>query len=217
MVTTSDGAPTAPGAPTPPEGADGLDGPEPIASLFQPVSTRGPALIVLGIAVGILTIGIVASALISGNAPVLTVRHVTLRDGSTVALTPATSALHSIVGDGEPPADILGNLAVPTGSRLSATLNSDQGVSQFDRTVSFSTLLGTTQVVDVYRTLLPKLGWQMLYTGSAPQKGAGSTEVLAKHASGDGYYWEVGVVVSPTTSAGVTPFSMELYEVPDDN
>ena len=90
-------------------------------------------------------------------------------------------------------------------------------MSQFDRTVSFTSLLGASQVVEVYRTLLPQLGWQLLYVGSAPQKGAGSTEVLAKHGSGDGYYWEVGVVVSPTTSAGVTPFSMELYEVPDDN
>lgn len=214
MVTTSDGAPTAPVAAG---SVDGVDGPEPAAPLFQPVSTRGPALIVLGIAVGILTIGIVASALISGSAPVLTLRHVTLPDGSTVALTPATSALHGIVGDGEPPADILGNLAVPTGSRLSGTIDSDQGVSQFDRTVSFTSLLGASQVVEVYRTFLPRLGWQVLYSGSAPQKGAGSTEVLAKHGSGDGYYWEVGVVVSPTTSAGVTPFSMELYEVPDDN
>jgi hypothetical protein len=211
MVTTSDGAATAP------TDADGVDAPEPTAPLFQPVSARGPALIVLGIAVGILTIGIVASALISGNSPVLGIRQVTLPDGSTVALTPATSALHGIVGDGEPPADILGNLAVPTGSRLSGTINSDQGVSQFDRTVSFSSLLGATQVVGVYRTLLPRLGWQVLYSGPAPQKGAGSSEVLAKHGSGDGYYWEVGVVVSPTTSAGVTPFSMELYEVPDDN
>ncbi len=217
MVTTSDGAPSAPGAPLAPESADCVEAPEQTAPPVQPVSTRGPALIVLGIAVGIVTIGIVASALISGNAPVLAVRHVTLADGSTVALTPATSALHSIVGDGEPPADILGNLAVPTGSRLSGTIDSDQGVSQFDRTVSFSSLLGASQVVDVYRTLLPRLGWQVLYNGSAPQKGAGSTEVLAKHGSGDGYYWEVGVVVSPTTSAGVTPFSVELYEVPDDN
>ncbi len=217
MVTTSDGAPSAPSAPPEPESAEGVGAPEPTAPLFQPVSTRGPALIVLGIAVGIVTIGIVASALISGNAPLLAVRQVTLADGSTVALTPATSALHSIVGDGQPPADILGNLAVPTGSRLSGTINSDQGVSQFDRTVSFSTLLGASQVVDVYRTFLPRLGWQVLYSGSAPQKGAGSTEVLAKHGSGDGYYWEVGVVVSPTTSAGVTPFSVELYEVPDDN
>jgi len=214
MVTTSDGASTAPIALG---SADGVDGPEPVAPLFEPVSVRGPALVVLGIAVGILTIGIVASALISGNSPVLSVRHVTLPDGSSVALTPATSALHSIVGDGEPPADILGNLAVPTGSRLSGTIDADQGVSQFDRTVSFSSLLGASQVVGIYRTLLPRLGWQVLYSGSAPQKGAGSTEVLAKRGSGDGYYWEVGVVVSPTTSAGVTPFSMELYEVPDDN
>ena len=41
--------------------------------------------------------------------------------------------------------------------------------------------------------------------------------MLAKRGSGDGFYWEVGAVVSPTTAAGVTPFSVELFELPDDN
>ena len=43
------------------------------------------------------------------------------------------------------------------------------------------------------------------------------TEVLVKKGSGDSFYWEVGAAVSPTTSAGTTPFSLELFELPDDN
>lgn len=39
--------------------------------------------------------------------------------------------------------------------------------------------------------------------------------MLAKQGSGDGYYWEVGVVISPTTTAGVTPYTVELFELPD--
>ncbi len=216
MVTTSEGR-SAPAAPAPGSHPAGTDQPDPATSPFEPVSGRGPALVVLAIAVGIVLVGIFASALVSGNAPVFTVQKVTLPDGGTVSLSPATAALHGIVGAGEPPADILGNLGVPAGSRVTGTLDSDQHASQFDRTVSLSSVLGASQVVAVYRTLLPRLGWQLLYVGAAPQKGAGTEEVLAKHPSGDGYYWEAGVVVSPTTTAGITPFSIELFQIPDDN
>ena len=41
--------------------------------------------------------------------------------------------------------------------------------------------------------------------------------VLVKKGSGDSFYWEVGATVSPTTSAGTTTFSLELFELPDDN
>jgi hypothetical protein len=184
---------------------------------FEPVSVRGPALVVLGIAVAIVLVGTVASALDSGRAPAPTVHHVTIPDGTVVPLVPGRTALRSIVSAGQPPADIIGNLAVPAGSPAVRTVDVDQGVSQFDRTVSFTGHLATDQVADVYRTLLPRLGWKVIYDGAqARQQGPGS-EVLAKRGSGDGFYWEVGVVVSPTTSTGTTPFSLELFELSDDN
>jgi hypothetical protein len=184
---------------------------------FQQMSLRGPALVVLGIAVFIVIAGIAASALNSGSRPTLSVRRVTIPDGTVVQLTPAPTAMKSIVSAGEPPADILGNLAVPTGSPVTHTLNSDQSGGQFDRTVSFRTGLSSDQVVATYRTLLPRLGWQVIYGGSGAQRGTPSTEVLAKRGSGDGFYWEVGAVVSPTTSAGSTSFSLQLFQLNDAN
>ena len=181
-----------------------------------PVSAKGPALIVLGLALFIVVLGIVGSAMFSGNAPTVTVRSVTLANGTVVHLTPATTAMRSIISAGQPPADVLGNLAVPTGSRVVRTLNIDQNASQFDRTVYFTSELSSGEIVDAYRALLPKLGWSTTYVGSGASRQAQQNEVLAKHGSGDGYYWEVGVVVSPTTSTGLTPYSVELFEIPDD-
>ncbi len=181
------------------------------------MSLRGPALAVLGIAVLIVVAGVVASTFGSGSSPTLSIRRITIPDGTVVSLTPATTALRSIVGAGEPPADILGNLAVPSGSPVTRTLNIDQNAGQFDRTVAFRTGLSSGQVVEVYRALLPRLGWHVNYVGSGSQRGSSDTEVLAKRGSGDGFYWEVGVVVSPTTTAGTTPLSLQLFEQSDDN
>jgi hypothetical protein len=197
----------------PPTDAEPVD---PEHRSFQPMSVRGPALVILGIAVLILLVGVLASALVSGSSPTETLRSVAIPGGTAVPLTPATSALHSIVGAGEPPADILGNLALPAGSTLRNTLNSDQNSGQFDRTVSFTSgTLAPPQLVDAFHTLLAKLGWQVIYVGAGAHGGSG-TEVLAKRGSGDGFYWEVGVVVSPTTSAGITPYTVELFQLPDD-
>ena len=57
--------------------------------------------------------GVVAGALTSGSTPTFGVKYVILSDGTTVALVPATDRLHAIEANGEPPADILGNLGVP--------------------------------------------------------------------------------------------------------
>jgi hypothetical protein len=200
-----------------PSSDDSGPGFDPENRFYEHMSLRGPALIVLGIAVFIVIAGVVASALDSGSSPTLTLKSVTIPDGTVVHLTPATVAMKKIISAGEPPADILGNLAVPTDSTFSHYINSDQDETQFDRTVSFHTGLASQQVVDVYRTLFPKLGWKVIYAGSGAERDSNGTEVLAKKGSGDGFYWEAGVVVDPTTSSGSTPYSIELFELPDDN
>jgi len=181
------------------------------------MSIRGPALIVLGLAVLLLLGGVVASAVTSGSDPTFTLRQVTLADGTTVPLTPAAARLHAIIGNGEPPADIIGNLGVPKESVVTGVLNSDQHTAQFDRTARLRSQLSQTEVVDVYARLLRTVGWQVIYRGPAPQGGPGATEVLAKRGSGDGFYWETGVVVSPTTPEGTTSYSVEVFETPDGN
>ena len=190
---------------------------DPDNRMYEHMSLRGPALVVLGIAVLIVVVGVVASALTSGGDTSLSIRTITIPDGTVVPLTPAATALRAIVSAGQPPADILGNLAVPTGSSVVRTVNIDQGVGQFDRTVVFRTGLSSDQVGDVYRTLLPKLGWKVTDSGSPAAGKAPGTVILFKKGSGDSFYWEVGATVSPTTSTGSTTFSLELLELPDDN
>lgn len=193
----------------------GATGAEP--RLYEPMSIRGPALVVLGIAVFIVVVGVVASALASGGDTTLSIHRITIPDGTSVPLTPAATAMRSIVSAGEPPADILGNLAVPSGSVVTRSVDLDQGAGQFDRTVVFRTGLSADQVADLYRTLLPRLGWKVLDGGSPASGSTSGTVVLFKKGSGDSFYWEVGATVSPTTSAGTTTFSLELFELPDDN
>jgi len=181
---------------------------------FTP-ATRGPALIVLGIAVFILIAGAVASVLVSSGHPTLHLTSITIADGTVVHLTPGRTALAPIV-DSQPPPDILANLAVPAGSHRTGWVNSDQGATRYDRWASFTTGLASDQVVSFYRTLLPRLGWKITYEGPSssgvPGAAAGATELLASRGSNDGYYWEVGAVVSPSTSSGATAFTLVLYE-----
>jgi hypothetical protein len=181
------------------------------------MSLKAPVLAVLGIAVLIVVVGVVASALVSGGNTTLSIHQVTIADGTSVPLTPAATAMKSIVSAGQPPSDILGNLAVPSGSALTRSVDSDQGAGQYDRTVTFRTGLTADQVADVYRTLLPRLGWTVTDRGSPATGTSTGTVILFKRASGDSFYWNLGATVSPTTSAGTTTFSLELYELPDDN
>ncbi|MGD0882807.1 MAG: hypothetical protein ABSB09_14670 [Acidimicrobiales bacterium] len=220
MVTTPETAPSGNAGPPdeagPSEGAgtpgDGGSGP-----VYEPMSLRVPVLIVLGLAVVILVGGVVASAVSSGSNPVFTLRQVTLSDGTVVALSPAAVKMKAIESNDEPPADILGNLGVPTASSATGVVNSDQNAAQFDRTVDFDSPLAPTQVIGAYTLMLKDVGWKILYSGPASQSAVGTNEVLAQKGSGDGFYWETGVVVSPATSAGTTPYSVEVYETPDGN
>jgi hypothetical protein len=210
-------SPTPPASepPVPDPADEGLAEPE--GRLYEPMSLRGPAIVVLGVAVLIVVVGVVGSALASGGNTTLSVHSVTIPDGTSVPLTPAATAMKSVVSAGEPPSDILGNLAVPAHSTVVRTKNSDQGAGQFDRTVTFRTGLSADQVGDVFRTLLPRLGWKVTDGGSPATGTSPGTVILFRKGSGDSFYWEVGATVSPTTSAGTTDFSLELFELPDDN
>jgi len=98
---------------------------------------------------------------------------------------------------------------------VTRTENIDQDSGMYDRTVVFSTGLSSYQVTEVFHTLLPRLGWQVIYDGSGASTEAQSNEVLAKKASGDSFYWEVGVTVPPTSGSGTTTYSVELFELDD--
>jgi hypothetical protein len=182
---------------------------------YQRMSLRGPAVIVVGIATFLLVGGVLASIFTAGNNPVLALHSIKIPDGTVVQLTPATTALKPIVSS-EPPADILSALAVPTGSVLRHWVNIDQNHTQYNRSASFTAGLSSDQVVDLYKILLPRLGWKLLYQGQGTSNGVSGSEILAQRASGDGYYWEVGAIVPPATASGVTPFTLVVLEQNSD-
>ena len=184
---------------------------------YEPVgrmSIKSPAVIVLAIALVILIGGITASVLATGGPTTLTLTSVRLADGTVVHLAPGTDALRPIEQEGNPPSDILAALAVPRGTTTTGSLNTDQNTTQYDRTVDFTSTMSAYQVQDFYAVLFKRLGWKLLSNGPDSYQ-AGSTAILAKRGSNDGYYWEAGVVVSPTTGAGVTPFTLRVFEVAD--
>jgi hypothetical protein len=183
----------------------------------QPIAKfklRSPATIVLAIAVVLAVSGFIVSALGTGTSSVPTLRSVTLADGAVVRVEAGATAFSDLEASGQPPTDVLDALAVPAGSTKTGTVDIDQGAGQYDRKGEFTSLLSSGEVQEFYQTALRRLGWSIVSNGPDPQQ-AGANEVLGKIGSNDGYYWEAGMVISPTTSAGVTPFTVEIFELPD--
>jgi hypothetical protein len=223
MTTTSAESPETPASgsadgPETPADADQATPYDPDQRTYQRMSLRGPAVIVLAIAVFILVGGVVASAVFTSGSSKLTLTSITIPDGTVVRLTPATTALKPII-DSQPPSDILASLAVPAQSIERRFVNTDQNLTQYDRSVSFTSGLASDQLIAFYQTLLHKLGWKVTATAADPATTAvpGTIEVLATKGSQDGFYWDVGALVSPSTSAGVTAFTIDLYEQEDQD
>ncbi len=197
-----------------PHGASETGTPDP---RFQPVSIRGPALIVLGIALIIVVAGVVASALNSGNAPTTSIQSIVIPGGTVVPLTPATTAMKSIVDRQRAAGGHRGQHGGAGRQPGHPRRQRRPGPGPVRPDGVFTTQLCTGQVVDLYRDPpAPARLAGHLRRERFGRRGGQGTEVLAKLGSGDGFYWEVGVVVSPTTSAGTTPFSVELFQLPDD-
>ncbi len=179
-----------------------------------------PAMIVVGLAALILvlfvTIGIVSSqspAAVKHSAA-LTVPGVSLR------AVPAAGLLAPIVTAGEPPNNVLNAVSVPAGSvRVSHHSNSG-GADQYDSQVVFHSDDSQAALLDFYAADMKVQGWQVFDRGAAANN-PGALEVLGKLAGSDGYYWEMGATVSPTTfskggpARGVTAFTIRLFQVPD--
>lgn len=184
-----------------------------------------PALIVVGIAAGLVVLFGVGAALEGGSAPA-TAHHSAHVSGTSLTAEPATKPLHPIEILGTPPTDVLGAVVVPKGATRTGATPWD-GTTQFSGTVDFSLSATQAAVVDFYRSALKGRGWSKPDV-SAAQAPKGATEVIAQRASADGWYWEIGVVVSPTTFANTagdgtsatttgdrTRFKLELFEIPD--
>lgn len=176
-----------------------------------------PALVVLGIAVALVLLFGIGAAL-TGSSP-SPAPHASPVHGTSLPAEPAAAGLRPIELPGTPPSDVLGSLVLPKGAVARSSVKWD-GSTQYSATMRFD--VGTSQgaVVGFYRAELKARGWSIQDVGAARAQ-HGATEVLAQRPSADGWYWEAGVVVSPTTfgAGGAAPettrFTLELYEMPD--
>ncbi len=180
-----------------------------------------PAMLVLGLAVLILgsfvVLGIVTSR---SSAPVPHSSTATAVPGSSLRAVPAAGLLSPIVAGGDPPANVLDAVSVPSGSvRLSHRDNSG-GSAQFDAQVQFRSDASQAALLDFFAADMKLQGWQVFSRGPASNAPA-TLEVLGKLAGSDGYYWEMGAIVPPTTfgaggpAHGQTDFSVRLFRIGD--
>ncbi|MHB1554555.1 MAG: hypothetical protein ACYCSX_12765 [Acidimicrobiales bacterium] len=208
----------APGAahvppPPPPAGVPA----DPVPPRRTPMPSIRPALVVVGVALLVVVVFGVGAALTTTRSSTVP-RDAPLRGTGLVAV-PASAALHPIEILGTPPADVLDALVVPRGAqRVSASPWS--GETQYSAKMTFQLASSQATIVSFFHTELRTRGWSIVNVGPARAE-KGATEVLAQRASADGWFWEAGVVVFPTTfrhasaDADVTRFSLDLYEMPD--
>ncbi len=190
---------------TPPLAATGSSQPQDQPA--PPGPSLRPAAIVLGIVLVLLTGGLVAAALTGGPQPSAT---------SSAAPGNAAHLLSPIEAEGQPPLDILDATPLPQGARVVGVVNSDQGAGQYDRTATCQAHGSAAQLIHFFDSELAGNGWTILTAGGPVLNHLGETEVLAKHASADGYYWEIGAVVdghAPRSASSETTFSVRLYEM----
>ena len=181
-----------------------------------------PAMIVLGLAV--LIVGaFVALAILSSRSParVRAGGVPSAVPGSPLQAEPAAGALRPIVGSGIPPSNIINAVTVPVGSVRISHENNAASAGQFDAQVTLRSDDSQGALLAFFASSMHQQGWQVFDRGPAANK-PGTLEVLGKLAGTDGYYWEMGATISPTTfgpgapPAGETDFTVRLLQQNDD-
>jgi hypothetical protein len=207
-----------------------------------------PALLVVGIAAGlVLVFGVLAvvSSQGSGNsAGTSGTSAPTKVEGTSLLAVPAAKGLKPIEHTDTPPGNIIDTLSLPQGATVLSVTNNTTSANQYDEQMQFSVSASEAAVVDFYRVELAAKGWKLSGVNPATNL-PGGIEVLAQKGGDDGWYWEAGAVVSPTTfgandgskgskavlspptssaatdpngiGAESTKFTFRLFQVPDED
>lgn len=182
-----------------------------------------PALVVLALAIGISGAGTIF-ALVGTDAPPAPAVHPGDVVGHTgLSVASADHDFKSVTNNGEPPADVLSAVVVPAGSRLTDSARVGGGLELYDARVTIHVDAKPSSVIAFYTHELRALGWT---NRSVSATGTDGTELLGEHASADGYYWELGVVVNRATTslspalggasvAEASAVELRLFEVND--
>ena len=181
-----------------------------------------PAMVVLGLAVLILVVFVTIGILTSQSPqPVKTSGAPSAVGGTPLRATVAARLLSPITISGEPPTNILNAVSVPAGSVRLGHQNNAAGSGQYDAQVTFRSDNSQAALLTFFGADMKEQGWQVFDRGPAAND-QGALEVLGKLAGTDGYYWQMGAVIAPTTfgkgapPAGWTNFTIRLFQQSDD-
>ncbi len=140
--------------------------------------------------------------------------------GTPVRAVPAVHDLKVITVSGQPPGNILNAVSIPLGAKRVSFVNNTQSAQQYDAQISLKVNESQAALEAFYKSVMKKQGWQIFSTGPADHD-PGAFDILGKKAGSDGFFWEMGAVISPTTfgagapARGTTPFTVRLFQQPD--
>jgi hypothetical protein len=181
-----------------------------------------PAMVVLGLAALILAAFVALGIATSHPAtPVHGGAGPSVVAGTALRAEPAAAVLEPIVHGGQPPTNVVNALFVPEGAVRVAHADNTASSGQYDAQVVLRSSDSQAALLAFFAADLKAQGWQVLANGSTVPNHPGSLEVLGKLAGSDGYYWEVGATVAPTTfvpggpARGTTDVTLRLVQLPD--
>ena len=194
------------------------DGDAPFSRRAAGPNTR-PAFIVLGVALVVLLVGFIGAVVTGGGTkPTAPLTSLPTAKGAGITAIPGRHGLSPIVRAGQPASDILDAVALPKGAVATPGSATDNGIGLYDRSLSFTLPVSEERLISFFRAELPALKWQVVSQG-LPPKGTPGYRIVGQHPSSDGYEWEIGVTVAPTTfgsGADVhesTSFTVRLFAV----
>jgi hypothetical protein len=97
----------------------------------------------------------------------------------------------------------------------------DNGIGLYDHSLTFAAGVSEQRVIDFFGAELKAFKWEVVSQGPPPH-GAAGYRIVGQHPSSDGYEWEIGVTVAPTTfgsgsgASDTTSFTVRLFAVTDD-
>ena len=120
---------------------------------------------------------------------------------------------------GEPPMNVLHAVVFPEGTSAPAVKINQGEPTSFDETLVFRSPASSEALFTFFHDQMQGRGWRIFSTG-APVNARG-VEVLAQKAGTDGWYWEQGVTVSPTTFSNhgtvqSTKVTVRLYQASEE-
>jgi hypothetical protein len=196
---------------------DRAEYPEPPA---RPNFTMRPALVVAVIALVILVGFSIGSAFthLAVKRPAAS-EGATAVQGSSLRAVSARKGLSVIERNGQPPANVIDAITLPVGAVRTSTANPGLGAS-FDREVQFSVQASQAAVLGFYKTELHGLGWRTVTSGAATRQPG--QQIVEQIAGIDGFYWELGVIVAPSTfsasgTTDITRFTLRLLQLGDES